>query len=152
MISYALQANLSNQLSPGFNHFYTTVYSGSYHQTLDILILDVNLSHSAAFNSNNPYNTHVKENSTFNLTLNVSASENLSILSMGGPNLTFSYFIGKSTITSNKGVELLFPQISVTPNNPLSLNLRADSVPSYWYIIAYDGNYNATFAKIMVTV
>ena len=151
MISYALQVNLSNQLSPGFNHFYTTVYSGSYHQTLDILVLDVNLSHSAAFNNNNPYNTHVKENDTFNLTLNVSASENLSILSMGGPNLTFSYFIGNNAITLNKGVELLFPQISVTPNNPLILNLRADSVPSYWYIIAYDGNYNATFARIMVT-
>jgi membrane-associated protease RseP (regulator of RpoE activity) len=151
MITYTLEANLSNQLSLGFNHFYTTVYSGSYSQTLEILVLDVNLSNSVTFNNNNPYNIPVKENETFNLTLKVSAPENVSILSMGGPNLTFSYFVESHPITLNKSIEYLFPQILVTPSNPLKLSLRADSIPSYWYIVAYDGNYNATYAKINVT-
>lgn len=154
---YDMQFYISNKTAVGFHTYQLTVYSGSYFKTLKLTVLKVNTTTALLFNNQIPYMMHPNANGTVHLNLTTAIPENLYLLSIGGPNITFSYFpqnnFSKVTYSKNMAYILSSPSqtessnLSITRGAPLRLTLQLDSSPAYWYIIAYDSNYTAAIAE-----
>ncbi len=155
--NYSLQFNLPNTTKLGFHTYDLTVNSGSYYRTLQISVLKVNTTTALLFNNQIPYIMTPDQNGTVHLNLTSAVSDNLYIVSIGGPNITFSYFpqnnFSKVTYTQNMAYILAAPSQTQTSNLtidrgiPFELTFRLVSHPSYWYIVAYDSSYNAAIAE-----
>ena len=155
--NYSLQFNLPNTTKLGFHSYDVTVNSGSYYRTLQISVLKINTTTALLFNNQIPYIMSPDPNGTVHLNLTSAVSDNLYIVSIGGPNITFSYFpqnnFSKVTYTQNMAYILASPSETQTSNLtidrgiPFQLTFRLVSHPSYWYIVAYDSSFNAAIAE-----
>lgn len=158
---YEMQFFLSNKTSLGFHKYQVTVYSGNYFRTLPLTVLKVNTTTALLFNNQIPYTMHPGANGTVHLNLTTAIPQNLYLLSIGGPNISFSYFpqnnFSRVTYTQNMAYILSSPSesqssnLSITRGAPLRLTFQLNSNPSYWYIIAYDSQYEAAIAEYYST-
>jgi hypothetical protein len=133
------------------------VFSGNYFRTLPLTVLKVNTTPALLFNNNIPYRMHPDANGTVHLNLTTAIPDSLYLLSIGGPNITFSYFpqnnFSKVTYTQNMAYILSSPSesqssnLTITRGAPLMLTFQLNSHPSYWFIIAYDSHYTAAIAE-----
>ncbi len=154
---YSLQFTLPNTTKLGFHDYEVTVNSGSYFRNFHISVLKVNTTTALLFNNQIPYIMKPDLNGTVQLNLTSAVSDSLYIVSIGGPNITFSYFpqnnFSKVTYTQNMAYILASPSQTQTSNLtidrgiPFQLTFRLVSHPSYWYIVAYDSNFNAAIAE-----
>lgn len=160
--NYSMNLILPGSLQMGFNHYEISVYSGSYFKNLEITVMKVNTTLALAFNNNNPYTMNPGLNGTISLNLTSSVFDSLYIVSMGGPNISFSYYPQNnnySRITYTQSMVYLLstpsdpstPGLSLDPGKAMQINLKLNSQPSYWYIVAYDSSYNATIAEFTPT-
>lgn len=157
--NYSLDLLLPGNLASGFSHYSITVYSGSYYRSFGITVMKVNTSLALAFNNQNPYNMVPNANGSISLNLTSSVNDSLYILSIGGPNISFSYYPQNnnfSRITYTQSMVYLFSTpsgsssgLSLDPGRPMQINLKLNSppYPTYWYLVAFDSNYNATVAE-----
>lgn len=158
-LNYSLTLEMAKNLPFGFNSYQLTVSSASYVQTMDLNILKVNATTALTFNNTVPYTISPGNDGNFTLYLYSSVPDNLYILSIGGPNITFSYYFStnysKITYTQNVQYILATPSpghsasISVDAGNILPLSFQLQSSPTYWYIVAYDQDYNAAIAEYL---
>lgn len=157
-INYSLTINPSANLPLGFNKYVVTVNSGSYFRTMDITIFRVNTTSLLNFNNSNPYTMTPGNNGSISLALSSNEPENIHIVSIGGPNISFSYYLenqqSRITYTSNLAYLLLSPTpastFTIEPGNATMIRLSLNSYPSYWYIVAFDQNYDAAIAQYKV--
>ena len=155
--NYSLTLELSKHLPLGFNSYQLTVYSGSYFRTMALSILKVNATSALTFNNTVPYIIHPGKEGNFTLYLYSSIADNLYIVSIGGPNITFSYYFSTnySRITYTQDLQYILssptpdygPNIGVEAGSILPLSFQLQSSPTYWYIVAYDHNYRAAIAE-----
>lgn len=156
--NYTMNLILPAGIQPGFSHYEITVYSGSYHKNLAITVLKVNTTLALSFNNYNPYKMVPNSDGYISLNLTSSVNDSLYLLSMGGPNISFSFYpqmnnYSRITYTDNMAYLLSNPsassasELSLVPGKPMQIILKLNSQPSYWYIVAYDNNYNATIAE-----
>lgn len=153
--NYSLSIATPTNLPLGFSKYVLTVNSGNYYSTVDLSIFKVNTSSLIEFNNYNPYTMTPDKNGSISLALTSNEPENIHIVSIGGPNISFSYYLenklSKITYTSNLAYLLLSPTPSSTftiePGNATIINLSLNSNPQYWYIVAYDQNYTAAIAQ-----
>lgn len=152
--NYTLSLAPPNNMPLGFNKYVLTVYSGSYYQSMDISIFRVNTSSLLEFNNYNPFVMKPNNNGSVSLALSSNEPENIHIVSIGGPNISFSYYLNNQlsriTYSSNLAYLLLSPTptstLTIEPGNATLINLSLNSSPQYWYIVAYDQNYTAAIA------
>lgn len=155
---YSMNFTLSNSTDMGFHTYQLAVFSGSYYKDLQLTVLKVNTTSALLFNSNTHYIMNPGVNGTVTLNLTSAVSDSLYIVSIGGPNITFSYFpqnnYSKVTYTQNLAYILASPSQAQSANLtldrgiPFSLTFKLYSHPSYWYIVAYDSHYNAAVAQL----
>lgn len=154
--NYTMNFLLPKGLPLGFNHYEITVYSGSYFKTLDVTIMKVNTTPALLFDNNIPYTFAPNTNGMVLLNLTSAMPDSLYIVSIGGPNISFSYYpqnnFSRITYSQNLAYilsspnELASSNITLDPGIPLTLTFKLTSIPAYWYIVAYDSNYNAAIA------
>ena len=154
---YEMQFFIPNKTALGFHKYQVTVFSGNYFRTLPLTVLKVNTTPALLFNNNIPYRMHPDANGTVHLNLTTAIPDSLYLLSIGGPNITFSYFpqnnFSKVTYTQNMAYILSSPSesqssnLTITRGAPLMLTFQLNSHPSYWFIIAYDSHYTAAIAE-----
>ena len=132
-----------------------TVYSGNYFSTVDLSMFKVNTSSLMEFNNYNPFTMKPNQNGSISLALTSNEPENIHIVSIGGPNISFSYYLpnelSKITYNSNLAYLLLSPTptstFTIEPGNATIINLSLNSSPQYWYIVAFNQNYTAAIAQ-----
>ncbi len=154
---YEMQFFLTNKTALGFHSYQVTVFSGNYFRTLQLTVLKVNTTTALLFNNQIPYMMRPNINGTVHLNLTTAIPESLYLLSIGGPNITFSYFpqnnFSKVTYSQNMAYILSSPSeaqssnLTITRGAPLSLTFQLNSYPAYWYIIAYDSHFTAAIAE-----
>lgn len=155
-INYSVALSLSNNVPLGFNNYQVTVYSGSYFKTMSISVLKVNVTPALSFNNTSPFPIHPGKDGNFTLNLVSSIPDSVYLVSIGGPNISFTYFLqaNQTRIDYTSNLEYLLssaspkaPYVSMTAGFPLTMNFKLNSYPQYWYIVAYDSQYNAAIAE-----
>ena len=155
--NYSMNLNLSPKMPLGFNDFQITVYSGSNFRTMDLNILKVNTTTALTFNNTTPYLFTPGKTGNFTLYLISAVPDSIYIVSIGGPNLTFSYYLQSNLSRISYNQNLAYILSSPSPTSPsnitveagslLPLEFKLNSSPNYWYIVAYDSHYNAAIAQ-----
>lgn len=154
-VNYSLKIDAPNNMPLGFNNYALTVYSGNYFSTVDLSMFKVNTSSLMEFNNYNPFTMKPNQNGSISLALTSNEPENIHIVSIGGPNISFSYYLpnelSKITYNSNLAYLLLSPTptstFTIEPGNATIINLSLNSSPQYWYIVAFNQNYTAAIAQ-----
>ncbi len=157
-VNYSLSVVPPANMPLGFSKYVLTVNSGNYYQSKTISIFKVNTSSLLEFNNYNPYTIIPDKNGSVSLALTSNEMESIHIVSIGGPNISFSYYLNnqlsKITYTSNLAYLLLSPTptstFTIGPGNATMINLSLNSSPNYWYIVAYDQNYTAAIAQYKI--
>lgn len=154
--NYSLDFTLQNNTKLGFHNYQLTVYSGSYFKTLQITVLKVNTTTALLFNNRIPYVMNPSIAGVVQLNLTSAVSESLYIVSIGGPNISFSYFPfnNYSKVTFTQNIAYVLPSspqgqdtnFTIDRGAPFSLTFQLNSHPTYWYIVAYNSQYSAAIA------
>ncbi len=152
--NYSLRIDPPSSIQPGFHNYVLTVYSGSFYKSIALSVLKVNVSTLMLFNNNNPYTMHPEHNGSISLSLTSFRNENIHIVSIGGPNISFTYHPSSSlSITVNSKLAYLYANpnsatiFTIQQGSTTEINMTLNSQPHYWYIVAYNESYTAAVAQ-----
>ncbi len=152
--NYSLKIEPSANIQPGFHNYVLTVYSGSFYKSMGISVLKVNISNLMEFNNSNPYTMSPNPNGSVSLALTSYRNEDIHIVSIGGPNISFTYHPTSSiSLAINSKLAYLYTtpdsgaKFTIQQGSTLNINLTLNSSPRYWYIVAYNETYTAAVAQ-----